>query len=137
MTQTGDSVRDGVVWEVLALSRLTELMNRVSAQDDLSVLFDMVVEGAADVVGFKVAAISIVIPSGDVQVVAVAGDDDARAELLGRVTAREVLEAEFAVAERWGSLRFVPAGQLPDGSADGWVSSDWSAPTSADDPEAW
>jgi signal transduction histidine kinase len=130
-------VRDGVVWEVLALSRLTELMNRVSAQDDLSILFDMVVDGAADVVGFKVAAISLVVPSGDVEVVAVAGDDDARSELLGRRTPRPVLEAEFAVAERWGSLRFVPAGELPDGSAEGWVSSDWTAPTPAGDPDAW
>ncbi|WP_374970668.1 sensor histidine kinase [Terrabacter sp. BE26] len=130
-------MREGETWEVLALRRLTELMNRVSAQDDLSVLFDMVVDGAADVVGFKVAAISIVVPSGDVKVVAVAGDDEARTELLGRRTPREVLEAEFAVAERWGSLRFVPAGQLPDGSADGWVSSDWTAPTPEDDPDAW
>jgi signal transduction histidine kinase len=130
-------VREVETWEVLALRRLTELMNRVSAQDDLATLFDMVVEGAADVVGFKVAAISIVIPSGDVEVVAVAGDDDARRELLGRRTARAVLEAEFAVAERWGSLRFVPAGQLPDSSADGWVSAEWSAPTGEDDPEAW
>jgi len=137
MTQTGDSVRDGVVWEVLALSRLTELMNRVSAQDDLSILFDMVVDGAADVVGFKVAAISLVVPSGDIEVVAVAGDDDARVELLGRRTPRPVLEAEFAVAERWGSLRFVPAGELPDGSAEGWVSADWTAPTPAGDPDAW
>jgi len=130
-------VRDGVVWEVLALSRLTELMNRVSAQDDLSILFDMVVDGAADVVGFKVAAISLVVPSGDIEVVAVAGDDDARVELLGRRTPRPVLEAEFAVAERWGSLRFVPAGELPDGSAEGWVSADWTAPTPAGDPDAW
>jgi len=130
-------VRDGVTWEVLALRRLTDLMNRVSAQDDLASLFEMVVDGAADVVGFKVAAISLVIPSGDVEVVAVAGDDDARSELMGRRTPRINLEAEFAVAQRWGSLRFVPAGELPDGSADGWVSSDWTAPTQGDDPEAW
>jgi signal transduction histidine kinase len=130
-------LRDGVVWEVLALRRLTELMNRVSAQDDLSVLFDMVVDGAADVVGFKVAAISLVMPSGDVEVVAVAGDDDARAELLGRRTPRANLEAEFAVAERWGSLRFVPAGELPDGSAEGWVSSDWTAPAADGALDAW
>src|SRR5690349_4096408 len=54
---------------------------------------------------------------------------------MGRRTPRINLEAEFAVAERWGSLRFVPAGQLPDGSEDGWVASDWTAP--ADDPDAW
>src|SRR6478609_1572418 len=112
-------------------------MNRVSAQDDLSIVFDMVVDGAADVVGFKVAAISLVTPSGDVEVVAVAGDDDARAELLGRRTPRANLEAEFAVAERWGSLRFVPAGELPDGSAEGWVSSDWTAPAADGSPGAW
>lgn len=134
----GDRVREvETAWEVVALRHLTELMNRVSAQDDLAVLFDVVVGGAADVVGFKVAAISLVIPSGDVEVVAVAGDDDARTALLGRRTARAVLDAEFAVAEQWGSLRFVPAGQLPDGSADGWVSPDWTAPTPEDDPEAW
>jgi signal transduction histidine kinase len=125
------------MWEVLAVRRLTELMNRVSAQDDLASLFDMVVEGAADVVGFKVAAISLVVPSGDVEVVAVAGDDDARAELLGRRMPRINLEAEFAVAEQWGSLRFVPAGGLPEGAADGWVSSDWSPLAPDDDPEAW
>lgn len=130
-------MRDGVVWEVRALRRLTELMNRVSAQDDLSGLFDMVVDGAADVVGFKVAAISLIVASGDVEVVAVAGDDDARTELLGRRTPRATLDDEFAVAERWGSLRFVPAGSLPDGSAEGWVSSDWTAPTTDDDPDAW
>jgi signal transduction histidine kinase len=121
----------------MALRRLTDLMNRVSAQDDLGSVFDTVVDGAADVVGFKVAAISLVVPSGDVEVVAVAGDDDARSELMGRRTPRINLEAEFAAAERWGSLRFVPAGQLPDGSADGWVASDWTPPTPADDPEAW
>ena len=130
-------MRDGAVREVLALRRLTELMNRVSAQDDLSIVFDTVVDGAADVVGFKVAAISLVVPSGDVEVVAVAGDDDARAELLGRRTPRANLEAEFAVAERWGSLRFVPAGELPDGSAEGWVSSDWTAPAPAGALDAW
>jgi signal transduction histidine kinase len=130
-------VRDGVEWEVLALRRLTELMNRVSAQDDLASLFEMVVDGAAGVVGFKVAAISLVVPSGHVEVVAVAGDDDARAELLGRRTPRAILEGEFAVAERWGSLRFVPAGHLPEGSGDGWVSTDWAAPTTENDPEAW
>jgi signal transduction histidine kinase len=130
-------VRDGATWEVLALRRLTELMNRVSAQDDLASLFEMVVDGAADVVGFKVAAISLVVPSGEIEVVAVAGDDDARAELLGRRIPRINLEAEFAVAERWGSLRFVPAGELPDGAAEGWVSSDWTAPTPDDDPDAW
>jgi signal transduction histidine kinase len=128
-------VRDGVTWEVLALGRLTDLMNRASAQDDLTSLFEMVVDGAADVVGFKVAAISLVIPTGDVEVVAVAGDDDARSELMGRRTPRINLEAEFAAAERWGSLRFVPAGQLPAGSGDGWVASDWTAPV--DDPDAW
>ncbi|MBC9821003.1 GAF domain-containing sensor histidine kinase [Terrabacter sp. MAHUQ-38] len=130
-------MREGAKWEVLAVRRLTELMNRVSAQDDLASLFDMVVEGAADVVGFKVAAISLVMPSGDIEVVAVAGDDDARAELLGRRMPRINLEAEFAVAEQWGSLRFVPAGGLPEGAADGWVSSDWAPLTPDDDPDAW
>lgn len=130
-------MRDGAMWEVLAVRRLTELMNRVSAQDDLASLFEMVVDGAADVVGFKVAAISLVVPSGDIEVVAVAGDDDARAELLGRRMPRINLEAEFAVAERWGSLRFVPAGGLPEGAADGWVSSDWARPAPYDDPDAW
>jgi signal transduction histidine kinase len=130
-------VHEGVTWEVMALRRLTDLMNRVSAQDDLGSVFQMVVDGAVDVVRFQVAAVSLVIPSGDVEVVAVAGDDDARTTLMGRRTLRATLEAELAAAERWGSLRFVPAGQLPDSSADGWVSSDWAPSAAVDDPEAW
>ena len=123
-------------WEVKALRHLTELMNRVSAQDDLGSLFEMVVEGAADVVGFTVAAISLVDDAtGDLVVVAVAGDDSAKTQLMGRHTPRAAIDREFAVAERWGSLRFVPADRLPAESQDGWVATDWSRDT--DDPDAW
>ncbi len=119
------------------LRRLSQLMNRASGQQSLQDLLDLIVEGAADVVGFQVAAISLVRPDGDLEVVAVAGDVDARTQLMGRRTRRQSLEAEFAVAQSWGSLRFVPADRLPDSAPTGWVASGWDGRGAAGDPDAW
>lgn len=117
-------------WEVQALHRLCELMTRASGEERLEDLFRLIVDDAADVVGFQVAALSVVQANGDLRVVAVAGHPDAEAKLVGRVTPRTSVEAEFAAAERWGNLRFVPHERLPESSAPGWVVSDWRQGTS-------
>lgn len=122
--------------EVQALRRLSELMNRASGQESLRDLLDLIVEGAADVVGFRVAAISLLQPDGDLEVVAVAGDPSAREELMGRRTPRSNLDAEFEVAEQWGTLRFVPAERLPAMAQPGWVTSAWDEPAIGS-PDAW
>lgn len=122
--------------EVQALRRLSELMNRASGQESLRDLLDLIVEGAADVVGFRVAAISLIQPDGDLEVVAVAGDAGARQELMGRHTPRSNLDAEFEVAAQWGTLRFVPAERLPAMAQPGWVTSAWDGPA-VGTPDAW
>lgn len=120
---------------VQALRGLSELMNRASGQESLQDLLDLIVEGAADVVGFRVAAISLLQPDDDLEIVAVAGDPGARAQLLGRRTPRAQIEAEFEIAEKWGTLRFVPADRLPATAQPGWVADRWDAAVTADGDE--
>jgi signal transduction histidine kinase len=120
---------------VQALRDLSELMNRASGQESLQDVLDLIVEGAADVVGFRVAAISLLQPDGDLEIVAVAGDPGAHVELMGRRTPRGLVEAEFEIAEQWGTLRFVPANRLPQTSQPGWVAEDWDAATG--EPDSW
>lgn len=122
--------------EVQALRRLSQLMNQASGLESLQALLDLVVEGAADVVGFQVAAISLVRSNGDLEIVAVGGHPDATAQLIGRRTPRESLNQEFAVAERWGSLRFIPAANLPTNARPGWVAPEWDEQVIGD-PDAW
>jgi signal transduction histidine kinase len=122
--------------EVQALRQLSRLMNQASGQESLQDLLDLVVEGAADIVGFQVAAISLVRSSGDLEIVAVGGHPDATTQLMGRRTPRESVEAEFAVAEHWGSLRFIPAALLPTTAPAGWVAPEWGEQVIGD-PEAW
>ena len=121
---------------VQALRGLSELMNRASGQERLQDLLDLIVEGAADVVGFRVAAISLLRPDDELEVVAVAGDPGALQELMGRRTPRELVEAEFEIAEQWGTLRFVPADRLPQTAQRGWVAEGW-ADAVPGDPDAW
>jgi signal transduction histidine kinase len=88
------------------------------------------------VVGFRVAAISLLQPDDDLEVVAVAGDCSAHQQLMGRRTARALVEAEFEIAERWGTLRFVPADRLPQTAARGWVAEGWDEAATGD-PDSW
>lgn len=118
------------------LRRLSELMNRASGQGSLQDLLDLIVEGAADVVGFRVAAVSLLQPDDHLEVVAVGGDPGAREALVGRRTPLRMVEAEFEVAERWGALRFVPADRLPSTAQPGWVADGWDRAADGD-PDAW
>ena len=121
---------------VQALRGLSELMNRASGQESLQDVLDLIVEGAADVVGFRVAAISLLQPDGNLEMVAVAGDPGARRELMGRRTPRGLVEAEFEIAEQWGTLRFVPASALPPTSQPGWVAEEWDVAVTGE-PDSW
>jgi diguanylate cyclase (GGDEF)-like protein/PAS domain S-box-containing protein len=72
-------------------------------------------------------------PDGKFEVFAVAGSPEARAALLGKVSAADLFDAEFAIADEWGKLRFVPHERLPEGEVVGWVP---DVPVS-DAPDAW
>ncbi len=49
------------------------------------------------------------------------------------MSAADIFDAEFAIADEWGGLRFVPHERLPEGEVIGWVP---DVPVS-DDPDAW
>lgn len=106
--------------EVGTLRRLHELMCRVNAGEDLQAVLQSVVDGVADVAGFRVAAASILHGNQEFEMLAVAGDDRARNELLGKRTPLAEIVDEFEVAENWGVLRFVPHERLTS-RPQGWI----------------
>ena len=101
---------------------------------DLVAMLDLLAETIVEALGFGVAVINIAQPDGSLEVVSVAGNDDAREVLLGTVDSAEVWDQLLSVGEKWGRLRFldhrseeagemtlhwVPEGQ-PSPSPDAW-----------------
>jgi hypothetical protein len=74
---------------------------------DLTQTLETVVQGVVEVAGFGVAAVNLARPDGRYEVVAVAGDEDARATLLGTAEQGEQWRALLAQSERLGQLHFV------------------------------
>ena len=74
--------------------------------DDLVAMLDLLAQTIVQALGFGVAAINIARPDGSLQVVSVAGDEEARQTLLGTVYSAEVWDQILAVSEPWGRLRF-------------------------------
>ena len=75
--------------------------------DDLVAMLDLLAETIVEALGFGVAAINIAHPDGSLEVVSVAGDDDARRTLLGNREGAEVWDRLLAVGQRWGRLHFL------------------------------
>ncbi|WP_460938324.1 ATP-binding protein [Phycicoccus ginsengisoli] len=121
-------------WEIGALRSIGSIMTQAATAEDDRMLYERIVDSAAEVAAFRVAALSLVRPDGDLEAVAVGGDAGAREAVLGRVTPRLVVDAEFAVAEEWGALRFVSHDRLPGSSPAGWVDETWAP---GDDADAW
>src|SRR6478609_7675389 len=93
--------------------RLYELMRRVNSSSDPSEVLEEIARGVVDVLGFGVAAIARL--DGDTMVMTTcAGPEDVRKQIIGRRTPVSVLLGEFAQADEWGILRYVPHGRLPD-----------------------
>lgn len=119
--------------EVTTLRRLHELMSQVNAGEDLASVLQSLVEGVADVTGFAVAAVSYLHPDRHLEVVAVAGDDAAREQLIGIRTPLDEIIDEFDIADHWGLLRFIPHERLNGELGRGWIPD--VAPL--DVPNAW
>jgi len=119
-----------------ALRRLYELIGRVNGGRSLPDVLQSVVDGVVEGLGFGVAVVNLVHADGSFEVVAVAGSDDARAVLLGSCSQPGAFDAEFAVAESWGRLRFVPHDRIPEDAITGWIP---PADTDIrlDGPDAW
>ncbi|HXH80529.1 ATP-binding protein [Nocardioides sp.] len=95
----------------------------------------LIAESVVDLVGFGVAAIRVLREEDSVlETVAVAGDDDARSQLLGsRIAVRSTLD-DIERADRWGMLRFVPSERFVAGDGEPvWIPEIEVAPG----PDAW
>jgi signal transduction histidine kinase len=94
----------------------------------------VIAEGITQLAGFDVAAVSVVRDSQHMQVMAVAGSDEARDILLGTFTPITRLLEELEHAEDWGMFKFVPQESLdPEVESWGWVPD--LVPSS--DPDSW
>ncbi|CAA9396139.1 MAG: hypothetical protein AVDCRST_MAG47-3146 [uncultured Nocardioidaceae bacterium] len=112
---------EDVAPEVRALRNLHDLITTVHSVQDLTEVLQTAVQGVVDVLGFRVAVINAVDAHGFVEAVAVAGDEDACQALRGRRMPLEEFTEEFAIADEWGSLRFVPHDRLPADVVSSWV----------------
>ena len=96
-----------------ALSRLAELMRRVNSSSDTADVLEEIAGGVVDVLGYGVAAIARL--EGDTLVMTnVVGPPDVVRQILHRCTPAEQILDEFRKADKWGILRFVPAGRMSD-----------------------
>jgi diguanylate cyclase (GGDEF)-like protein/PAS domain S-box-containing protein len=133
VTPRRSGVPDEPTVTLAALRRLYEVSARMAAGRSLSETLQAVVDGVVDGLGFGIAVLNLRHPDGKFEVIAVAGSPDAQAALLGTVSAADIFDAEFALADEWGRLRFVPHERLPEGQPVGWVP---DVPVS-DHPDAW
>jgi diguanylate cyclase (GGDEF)-like protein/PAS domain S-box-containing protein len=131
----GDQVSDLAV-RMSGLRRLYQLIGRVNGGRSLAATLQSVVDGVVEGLGFGVAVVNYVHPDGTFETIAVAGSADARAALLGSRQPRDAFDADFALAEHWGGLRFVPHERLPAGEVSGWVPPAGEA-SLVDAPDAW
>ena len=113
--------------------RLYDVMRRVNSPGDLRDVLEAVVHGVVEGLGYGVAAISRL--EGDTLVMtAVAGLEEVREQILGRRTPVDVILSEFAQADHWGILRYVPHDRLDaENTNAAWVP-DFEP---GDDPDAW
>ncbi|WP_172833834.1 sensor histidine kinase [Nocardioides scoriae] len=95
------------------IRRLYELMLRVNSSTDLSEVLDEIARGVVEVLGFGIAAIARL--EGETFVMTtVAGSEEVREQIIGRRTPVASIFNEFAQADEWGVLRFVPHDRMPD-----------------------
>ncbi len=133
-TGEGRDLREAVYG---TLAPLLDTIARVHGWSDPDVDQDSlphtVVEGIVAATGFAAGALSHVLADGSMRGIAVVGPEGAREALLGVTIPAGALEYDLAIAERWGRLRFIPAGTMPIDEPYLWVP-DMPAPT---EPDGW
>ncbi len=118
------------------LQRVAQMMAVVSRMNGTRTLpetLQAVVEGVVRGIGFGTAVVNYVRPDGRIQVVAVAGPADVCQALLGQIVPDDLFTTEFASAESWGELCFVPHQKSTAMGDATWVPN-IPIPT---DPEGW
>lgn len=104
-----------------AVRRLYEVSARMGAGRSLAETLQAVVDGVVDGLGFGIAVLNLRQSDGKYELTAVAGSPEAKQALLGTISAADTFDSEFAIADVWGGLRFVPHERLPPGEVAGWV----------------
>lgn len=131
---------DGAVLQVTHgrpefLRQVDRVLAEAWSRDDLQAALLVVVRGIVDVVGFEVATVNALTGSDEFRVVVTAGRDDAVVGLRDRSFPASMVLEMFELAERWGSLRFVPHHRLPDAVRSSiWIADDALTST---DPGSW
>ena len=95
------------------IRRLYELMLRVNSSTDLSEVLDEIARGVVEVLGYGIAAIAR-LENDTFVMTTVAGPEEVREQIIGRRTPVASIFNEFAQADEWGVLRFVPHDRMPD-----------------------
>ncbi|MDQ1670239.1 MAG: hypothetical protein QOE40_2300 [Actinomycetota bacterium] len=122
MNTFGGAVAAGeLAVHMTALRRLYDLIGRLNGSRDLDATLQAVVDGVVEGLGFEVAVVNYLDEDGIFETVAVSGPPEARAQLLGKREPADAFDTEFAVAEHWGRLRFVPHDKLPFEEMTGWI----------------
>jgi diguanylate cyclase (GGDEF)-like protein/PAS domain S-box-containing protein len=124
--------RDAERRGLAALRRLHAVSAALGSSDTLDRTMQAVVDAVVEALDFGVAVANVREPDGGFRVIAAAGPEEARAALLGQRSTADSFAAEFAAAQVWGLLRFVPHGAAPP-DAGGWVP-DIEV---RDEPDAW
>ena len=75
--------------------------------DDLVSMLDRLAQTIVDALGFGVAVVNLARPDGALEVVSVAGDQEARAALLGTADSAATWDQMLDASEPWGALRFI------------------------------
>lgn len=73
---------------------------------DLIAMLDLLAETIVQALGFGVAVVNLTCPDGSLEVVSVAGDEDARRVLLGTTDTVQSWQQMLLASEDWGRLRF-------------------------------
>jgi diguanylate cyclase (GGDEF)-like protein len=84
----------------------SEAPRDATVSHELVAMLDLLAATIVQALGFGVACINITRTDGTLEVVSVAGDDEARKALLGTVQTAEIWDALLSVSEPWGLLRF-------------------------------
>lgn len=101
---------------------MTTLEQHSTIPDDLIGMLDLLAETIVQALGFGVAVVNLARADGTMEVVSVAGDENARSLLLGTSDSIDMWRRLLAASEDWGRLRFQDHNhELADAAALSWI----------------
>ena len=119
-----------------AIRSVYTITGRINTGDTVTETLERIAEAVVESAGFGAAVVNYLHPDGVYEAVAIAGSEEARAELLGvRYPAAE-FDAHLAAADQWGQLRYLPHDR-PNDRIQSWVPDAADLPDGVPDDERW